>query len=95
MYSFVFNSIHYQIGMEMALAGTHLHWLVILCHQLVQKARSCLGHQEKQHGKYHEYLSRYRNNVFLYIVHIVFNFQKFTNEVFACTTSLVPCPVFL
>jgi hypothetical protein len=55
-------STNHQTRMEMALVVTHLLWLPILCHQLVQKVRSCLDHQEKQHGKYHEYPSRYSNN---------------------------------
>lgn len=46
----------------MALVVTHLLWLPILCRQLVQKARSCLDHQERRHAKYQEYLSRYCNN---------------------------------
>lgn len=56
-------STHCQIRVAVGLAVTHLRWLVTLCHRLVQKARSCLDLQGKQHGKYREYPSRYCNNV--------------------------------
>jgi hypothetical protein len=56
------DSTHHQVGMDMALMVTPPLCHPILCRQLVQKARHCSGHQEKQHEKYHEYPSKYCSN---------------------------------